>query len=105
MQIVEIWQFDVLPEHRDAFVQTFTESSTTMARETPGVSGSLVEDEDTPNRFFIQNLFADQAARDAFHAGPTLTRAIERMRPMLASQFAKLGAGPRLEVISPQPPE
>jgi quinol monooxygenase YgiN len=106
MQIVEIWQFDVLPEHREAFVQQiFTEFGTTMARESPGSHQSLVEDEDTPNRFFFLVVFADQTARDAHHAGPTLARAVERMMPMLASKFVKLGAGPRLNVISSQPPE
>lgn len=100
MQKVEIWQFDVLPEHRETFVQVFTESATTMVRESPGSHQSLVEDEATPNRFFGLVVFADQPARDAHHAGPTLARAVERIIPMLASNPVQLGAGPRLNVIS-----
>lgn len=91
---VEIYQFDITPEEREDFLQVADENCKAEVREDPGtLSASWVEDEDTPNRFYMVSVFTDRAARDAHHAGRHASD-YEEGRQRFTFTVQKVGAGP-----------
>ena len=87
-------QFDVLPEHRDAFIQVLIEDGRGSLRDEPGtLRFDVVQDGDNPNRFYLYEAYRDRAAFDAHLQGPHFRKAWASIEPWLAAPGIALGSG------------
>jgi (4S)-4-hydroxy-5-phosphonooxypentane-2,3-dione isomerase len=70
--------FDVQPEHRDEFIAAALEDGRNSGADEPGTQRfELIVDEENPNRFYLNEGYADAAAFEEHANGPHFARFFE----------------------------
>lgn len=73
--------FDVRPEHRDEFIAAALEDGRNSGADEPGTQRfELIVDEENPNRFYLNEGYADAAAFSEHADGPHFARFFELVK-------------------------
>jgi quinol monooxygenase YgiN len=77
--------FDVPPEHRDEFIAAALEDGRNSGTDEPGTQRfELIVDEENPNRFYLNEGYADAAAFEEHANGPHFARFFELIKDFAA---------------------
>jgi quinol monooxygenase YgiN len=89
-----IYQFDVLPEHREEFRAQALRHAADCLREEPGTRQyQFIQDETNPDRFYEFAAYTDPAAFEAHLRGPVVQRAISAGGQLLSGPIVPLVRG------------
>jgi autoinducer 2-degrading protein len=70
--------FDVPPEHHQTFIAAALEDGRDSGRYEPGTRRfELIQDQENPNRFYLDETYVDQAAFDKHANGPYFKKFFE----------------------------
>jgi quinol monooxygenase YgiN len=93
-------QFEVRPEHRDAFLELVQRHAQECLETEPGtVHFWFFQEDGDPNRFYVFEAYVDRAAFDVHRAGPVLARNGPLVRPMLTGLTGPVGRGFTLDSL------
>ena len=92
MQVVMV-QRDVLPEHREAFIAAARAYGRACQQHAGVVRFDVVQDAADPDRFYIYEAFADEAAREAQLRSDALQEYRDSIRDWVAAPPHVLGRG------------
>ena len=76
----------IKPEHVAEFIEVARHDAEHSVKDEPGcLRFDVIQDQDDPNRFYLYEIYRDEAAMDAHRQMPHFKVYFEKSRPMLAA--------------------